>query len=408
MKYGIALFVYDRPQCTEKVLESLKRNHVEELYVFQDGLGEKTNLAGWERNAQLIREIDWCSVHYTQNELKADSLDRQIVYGIDKVFEEKDEIIVIEDDCVISDDCVGFFEKCFETYRENKKIISVDAYLEPIHVPEDYTLPVIAAGTPASWGWGTWKDRWEEFQRNFEIIKRIGNSMKNYQVFGSCGYPVKKILTDYWLLGTWDLWWSIFVLIKEGIAVRPLYNKVHNIGFENPGTHCSGESIWAVPISDKKDVPDEYPVDLGIELWAEKEFKKFYRLQSGGKTFEIRQTYYRNCLEKWIELKQQGRNLGDVLLSRNIKRAAIYGTGSIGSLLVQELDKTINIAGFVLTDKIEDYFMGYSVYGCKEKLPEEWSGSALIVIPGYDIEVIEEFVGNQFSKCISFDELFEE
>lgn len=408
MKYGIALFIYDRPQCTKKVLEALKRNHIEELFVFQDGLGERTNRAGWEQNADIIKKIDWCNVHYEKNKQKAHCLDEQIVYGINQVFEQKEEIIVIEDDCVVSDDCIGFFGKCFDTYRENKKVISIDAYLEPIDVPKDYQLSVIAAGTPSSWGWGTWKDRWEEFQRDFTIIKRIGNSMKNYRVFDSCGYPIKKILTDYWLLGTWDLWWSMFVLIKEGIAIRPVYNKVYNIGFENPGTHTSGESPWIIPISDKADAAGNYPLELEIEPWAEKEFKKFYQQVSAGTPFEERQTYYRSCLEKWLEYKQKGKHVADALLHKNISRVAIYGTGTIGKLLIGDLKEKIDIVSFVVTTKEADNFLGYPIYGFDEKQQEDTHKLALIVIPGYDIEKIKASVGKQFLKCIPLETLFEE
>ena len=78
MNYGIILFIYDRPQCTAKVLEALKRNHIGELYVFQDGLGEKTDQTAWKQNEELIRQIDWCKVVFEQNKQKATSLDRQI------------------------------------------------------------------------------------------------------------------------------------------------------------------------------------------------------------------------------------------------------------------------------------------------------------------------------------------
>ena len=182
MNCGIALFIYDRPQCTEKVLAALKRNHIDELYVFQDGLGEQANKTAWEQNGNLIQNIDWCRVIYDKNQQKASSLDEQIVYGINKVFETKDEIIVIEDDCIISTDCIDFMTKCFDIYRDNKKIIDIGAYLEPIKIPNDYSLSVIAAGIPAGQVWGTWKDRWKEFQRDYSIIKHIGSSMRNNSI----------------------------------------------------------------------------------------------------------------------------------------------------------------------------------------------------------------------------------
>ncbi|MCI8596985.1 MAG: hypothetical protein HFJ10_00845 [Lachnospiraceae bacterium] len=408
MNCGIALFIYDRPQCTKKVLESLKRNCIRELYVFQDGIGDKTNKTGWEQNVNLIENINWCEVHYKKNEQKASSLDKQIITGINRVFEQKEEIIVIEDDCIISNDTIAFFEKCFEIYRYNKRIISIDAYLEPIEVPEEYEMSVIASGAPSSWGWGTWKDRWLGFQKDFAIIKHIGDAMKYNKMFDTCGYPIKKILTDYSLLSTWDFWWSLYVLLKEGISIRPIYNKVYNIGFANPGTHTFGDSPWVVPISDKKNIEEDPPFQLEIEPWAEAGFKNFYQRVNEGKTLIERQTYYRGCLERWLELKQQGKNISDVLLKKNIDRVAVYGTGTIGKLLIQELVEKVTISYFIVTYKNANDFMGYSVYEYQE---EQWRKETdrltLIVIPGYDIDTIKQMVGKLFLKVYCVDELFD-
>lgn len=407
MNCGIALFIYDRPQCTEKVLEALERNHIEKLYVFQDGLGEQTDKAAWEQNERVIQKIDWCKVIYEKKEHKSGSLDEQIIHGINKVLQEKEEIIVIEDDCVISDDCIDFFYRCFETYRDNKKIISIDAYLEPITVPAAYKLPVIASGATASWGWGTWKDRWEEFQRDYDIIKQIGKSMNAYKGFQTFGYPIKKILTECWLLGTWDLWWSINVLVKEGISIRPTYNKVYNIGFEHPGTHTAGESPWVVPIGDTTGSKGALPEKIEIEPWAEIEFKKFYEKVNGRRPPEERQGYYRKCLEKWLEMKQQGKSISALLSDQEIKSIAIYGTGSIGKLLVNELTDKIRIAYFIVSNKNTDCFMGYPVYDCGEELPEASDSLPLIVIPGYDMEEIKKITGEKFGRIYSLDDILD-
>lgn len=407
MNCGIILFIYDRPQCTKMVLESLKKNHIDELYIFQDGLNEKTNENGWKQNTEIINKIDWCNIHYERNIQKAPSLDEQIIFGINKVFEEKDEVIVIEDDCIVSDDCIAFFEKCFEVYRDNKKVISIDAYLEPIKIPKSYDFPIIASGIPSSWGWGTWKNRWEEFQKDFMLIRDISEVFRNYKIFDGCGYPVKKILKDYWLLRTWDLWWGIYVLYKEGISIRPIYNQVYNIGFKNPGTHTLGESPWVVPISEKKITLDDFPLNIKIEAWADKEFSRFYREVNRDISPVERQEYYRNCLEKWIDLKQQGKSVSDILQKKGIERVVIYGTGTIGERLFNELFGKIQIEYFVVTIRKDDTFKGCPVYGCSEELPEESENSALIVVPGYDLKIIKAKMKYKFSRIYSIDLLFD-
>lgn len=407
MDCGIIMFIYDRPRCTNRALEALKRNHIEQLYVFQDGLGEKTDRRAWEQNETLIKQIDWCDVVYEQNKQKADSLDRQIIYGINKVLQQKDAVIVIEDDCVISDDCIRFMKTCLIQYEDNRKVIEVGAYLEPIRIPEGYSLPIVAAGIPAGQVWGTWKDCWEEFQDKFSLIRQIGDAMKNNPMFCSCGYPIKKVLTEYWMLGTWDLWWSIYVLLKGGISVRPTDNKVYNIGFENPGTHTSGESLWVVPIGQTTGNGGELPEDIMVEPWAEKEFGRFYQSVYGRSSAAERHKYYRNCLEKWLELKQSGRTIGDILLDHDIKSIAIYGTGKLGKLLADDMCGKVELEYFIVTNKIKDTFMEYPVYDCGEELPEVTGNLALVVIPGYDLDEIKVQMGSRVSNIYSLDSLLD-
>ena len=95
-------------------------------------------------------------------------------------------------------------------------------------------------------------------------------------------------------------------------------------------------------------------------------------------------------------------------MSRDIRRIAVYGTGNMGRLLMQELDGKVEVAYFVVTNKKEEEFMEYPIYSCKEKFPEELKRPALLVLPGYDMEMIVKSVRGQFTKYISLDALFEE
>lgn len=239
------------------------------------------------------------------------------------------------------------------------------------------------------------------------IIKRIGTAIKNFRTFDSFGCEIKTFLKEYSRLETWDTWWSINVLEKKGISIRPVSNKVYNIGFENPGLHTAGKSIWVVPISGQKKYQENFPKDIKIEKWTEIEYKKFYESISHEKSLMERQTYYRNCLEKWVDFKQRGKNMATVLLEKNINKVAVYGTGTIGRLLINELYGIIKIMYFIVSDKSKskDIFDGYPVYDCDERLPKKMDIAALIVIPGYDFEKIKKKMGKEFSNIIVFDEL---
>ncbi len=135
--------------------------------------------------------------------------------------------------------------------------------------------------------------------------------------------------------------------------------------------------------------------------------EKFYQKVNGRSVPEERQTYYRKCLEKWLDIKQQGKSVSALLSDKEVKNIAIYGTGSIGKLLVNELTGHNKIEYFIVTSKKFDLFMGYSVYDCNDELPEASDSLSLIVIPGYEMEEIEKIIGNKFWKVYSLEDIFE-
>ena len=147
------------------------------------------------------------------------------------------------------------------------------------------------------------------------------------------------------------------------------------------------------------------PEEIEIEPWTEIEFKKFYKSVSGSLPLKERQSYYRMCLEKWLELKQQGIDISGLLSKKGIKNIAIFGVGSIGKLLVNELIEQNRIRYFIVTKKKSAHFMGYLVYGYDEELPVETDSLSLIVIPGYDMEEIKKLLGEKFENVYSLEEI---
>lgn len=56
------------------------------------------------------------------------------------------------------------------------------------------------------------------------------------------------------------------------------------------------------------------------------------------------------CLHLWMSNREQGKNIGDYLLEKGIKKAGIYGYGILGRHLIDELQKS-NIEILWIMDK---------------------------------------------------------
>lgn len=241
MDVATLLFTYNRSRHTEQVLNGLKGNTVlpQKLFVFQDGLKEpKEGNDEWNQVSRLIHSIDWCDTEIIVSDHNK-GLAASIVSGINYVFERYDAIIVLEDDCVPSCNFINFMVQCFEKYKDYKDVYCVSGYAWPINVKKDL-FDVYGCGRISSWGWGTWKDRWKIYKKDYEIIKRFKESEEMSQRYATWGIDLEKILISN-VRGTSDSWavfWALEVIGQNGICINPYQSLIQNIGMDNSGTHC--------------------------------------------------------------------------------------------------------------------------------------------------------------------------
>ena len=407
MKIATLLFTYNRSWHTEQVIEGLKHNTVlpQKLFIFQDGLCQGEDVCEWNHVNSLIQNIDWCEKEIIVSEHNKGLAD-SIISGINYVFQEYDAIIVLEDDCVPTADFLNFMNQCLEKYRDMTKIYSVSGYAWPIELPEA-SEDIYFCGRMSSWGWGTWKERWNLYERDYTILRKINKSPALTEELMIWGADLEKTLI-YNLKGncnSWAVFWALLVIYNEGVCINPYQSLIRNIGHDGSGVHCGNTKKFIVQTDKRKNVSFNLPDNVQILDATRKEYKVFSE-NLMGKSLEERQTYYRNCLERWIELKQQGKSIASVLCEKNICKVAIYGMGTIGELLIRELIGQIIISHVVVTYKYDDEFMGYPVYGCNDEMPEESKQLPLIIIPGYDSGIIEQTIGKKFLNVYSLESLF--
>ena len=190
----IALFVYNRADNMLKTLECLVRNTLAsetELYVFSDG-GKDTR--SWEEVNHVRQELNrFQTLAEKKGTLKSMTiverpenfyLERNITEGIAQVFEQHDRIIVLEDDICTSPYFLEYMNQAFDLYQDNPQVMHVAGFthlslLNPLRPTEGNNgqPPVPFYFTPhmGGWGWGTWRDRW---QNHFVHYKTRAEALK--------------------------------------------------------------------------------------------------------------------------------------------------------------------------------------------------------------------------------------
>jgi len=157
------------------VLKSLQKNNISKLYIFSDRIKDERDKDSIGEVRNLIDSIDWCETEIIKSKENKE-LTNYIVYGFNYVLERHERVIVLEDDCVLSDNFVAFMEKCFDKYENNEKVMNITGYSLPINIPDNYPYDVYFSYRSSSWGWGTWRRAWKYFDRNKLILEEVEKS----------------------------------------------------------------------------------------------------------------------------------------------------------------------------------------------------------------------------------------
>jgi hypothetical protein len=105
----------------------------------------------------------------------------------------------------------------------------------------------------ASWGWATWKDRWDFFEKNGSHLYKFLKQKKLTTLFNiNNSYPFTRILRNQ-IRGNNDSWsirWYSSLMINNKLVLYPKKSLVQNIGFDGTRTHGGITNVYGLEIVD--------------------------------------------------------------------------------------------------------------------------------------------------------------
>jgi hypothetical protein len=248
---GIAVFAYNRPDHLRRVLDGLQKNDVKHLYVFVDGAADEAEVESVKAVRDVVEDIDWCDTtteFRTRNLGLADSL----TSGIDRVLDENDRIVVLEDDCVPSPEFIEYMRTQLDRYADDTRVMNVNGYSPPIRIPASYRYDVYFTYRSSSWGWGTWKSAWEHFEQDPLDASEFANRSEEIRELtrraGLDLHPMLRAQVEG-EIDSWAVWWSYAIALQRGICVNPTESLVKNIGHDGTGTHTRDSERFSVSLA---------------------------------------------------------------------------------------------------------------------------------------------------------------
>lgn len=410
MDIATVLFTYNRSYHTNEVIKALEQNMVlpQKLYIFQDGLAKKEHHNEWEKVNALISKVDFCQteLHISNANL---GVARSIVSGINYVLDRHEAVVVLEDDCVPSVSFCAYMEQCLEKYKDNQRIWCIGGFNDPVKLDRD-GYDVYGCGRTSSWGWGTWKDRWEKFDFDHGVLKRLKNNKVKSVNLATWGNDCGRMISDD-IAGrsdVWDAYWSLQMIEDNGICVLPYESLIRNIGFDGSGVHCGASDRFKVEVSNDKKMKFALPDNIDILQTTEQAYVSLYGSYTAanientqkesviiygmGRFFrqnekEINEQYY---IRAFIDRREKGWYAGKKIISLN--ELAKYENEKV-LIMVQNIQECFYIVKELIQREVnaERILIGHDQFGIYgewiDKISVLAGGGLLLTFGNIDIKV---------------------
>lgn len=257
----VALLIFNRPDTTRRVLEVLARVQPRLLLVAADGprAGREGEAERCAETRAVTERITWdCEVRrqYSPTNL---GCRRGVASGLDWVFQQVDEAIILEDDCVPDATFFPYCQQLLDRYRDDRRITAISgASLQRGDVARGYSY--FFAQSFHCWGWATWRRAWQHYDDRMSLWPEVRD-----QKWLTSLLP-ERTSRRFWQkafeavyqrrIDTWDVAWVLACWLQNGLTIHPDRNLVTNVGFGPGATHTRLDTTQAV----RPTVPMEFPL----------------------------------------------------------------------------------------------------------------------------------------------------
>ena len=241
----IVIFTYARPEHTKNMIETLAKNNLakkSEVFIFSDNAKKEIYKENVEKVRKYINTIPNKGMFKNVTIIEAEKnkgLANSVIEGVTKIINRYGKVIVLEDDLVVSTTFLDYMNDALEFYSTDNRIWSISGYNLPIEIPKKYKHEIYLSYRGCSWGWATWKDRWNNVDWKVVDYNKFKHSVSRRKKINRGGNDMAQML-DCQMKGKCDSWairWCYEQSKKDMLTIYPVKSLVTNQGLDGSGTH---------------------------------------------------------------------------------------------------------------------------------------------------------------------------
>lgn len=239
----VVLIIFNRPETTARVFAEIRQARPAQLFIIADGprpdIAEDAERCAVTR--QVVADVDWpCTVQrlYAETNL---GCGLRPASGISWVFEQVEEAIILEDDCLPDPSFFRYCSELLKRYRHDPQVMHIAGHNRGF-IQHPATDSYYFSLLPYCWGWASWRRAWQHFDYTLSRWPEV-----------NAADLLRTRLPDdatvrFWSRrfadvhqsqrrDIWDFQWNFACWINDGVAIVPNVTLVKNIGFGPSATH---------------------------------------------------------------------------------------------------------------------------------------------------------------------------
>jgi hypothetical protein len=275
-KTPVAFLIFNRPETTARVFTEIAMARPPKLLVVADGPrpdrpGEAERCA---TARAIIKQVNWdCEVLTNFSEANL-GCKRRVSSGIDWVFEQVEEAIILEDDCLPDPTFFRFCQELLERYRYDQRIGMIGGVNFQFGRRRNHDSYYFSKYVHI-WGWASWRDRWAgSYDVTMAKWPRIRDEGWLADMVGNAHEAAywQKIFERVHRgeIDTWDYQWVFANWLEGRMSILPTVNIITNIGFDKNATHTTVASDLANLAREPICFPLTHPLGIFTNIQADK------------------------------------------------------------------------------------------------------------------------------------------
>ncbi len=255
---AVAMVVFNRPDNAKKVFDQVRKAQPPRLYIIADGARNEQDVPKIEQTRAVFDPIDWeCEVYRIFSDFNL-GCKKRVITGISEVFMREEQAIILEDDCVPTEEFFRFQDWALDYFKSNDHVAIVSGsnlldYRHPQECRNGFSQYINC------WGWGTWKRVWDRYD-SFLSIQEVNRDFDGVISRAHLSTMQKR----YWKYifrhsiytrTIWDFYMQYFFFKYQWRSVYPAKNLILNIGFGNDSTHMKKQPQY-IQHSSPQERPD--------------------------------------------------------------------------------------------------------------------------------------------------------